>query len=119
MMMRLTSLPLLTVVQAGPLADKWAGFVTSAYSSRSVWSNNDQLAKEAKEPNLPEDHKHPSAMQTRFPMDKHVSGGDGSERFVAIEMGGGDPDCLPDCDVVLFGLSDKDGSNVLLRSYKS
>ena len=41
-------------------------------------------------------------------MDQHVSGTDDSERFIAIEMGGGKPDCLPDCDVVLFGLSDKD-----------
>lgn len=117
--MRVHLLSLFAVVQAGPLADKWAGFVTSAYSSRSVWSNKDQLAREATEPNLPADHKHPNALQTRFPMDKHVSGGNGSERFVAIEMGGGKPDCLPDCDVVLFGLSDKDASSVLLKSYKS
>jgi len=48
-----------------------------------------------------------------------IAGTDDSERFVAIEMGGGEPDCLPWCDVVLFGLSDEGADTVLLKSYKS
>jgi len=109
----------LALVEAGPLANRWASFVTLDYSNRSVWSNKDQIAKENKQPHLRPDHQHPHALQTRFAMDNHVSGTDGSEHFVAIEMGGDMADCLPNCDVVLFGLSDKDADNVLLKSYKS
>lgn len=109
----------LTVSDAGPLAERWIGFVSLDGQKRSVWSNSDQLAREAQQPELPKDQTHPFALQTRFPMNDHISGRSADEHFVAIEMGGDEPDCLPNCGVVLFGLADKDGEDVVLKSYKS
>jgi len=104
--------------EAGPLADKWIGFVSAGESKRSVWSNQAQVDEEAKQPQLPEDKRHPFVRQTRFYMDDHIANKETDERFVAIEIGQ-QADCLPGCSVVLFGLSDKDSDNVMLRSYKS
>jgi hypothetical protein len=109
----------LTVSEAGPLAERWVRFVSLESQARSVWSNAEQLAREAKQPDLPKNQTHPFALQTRFPMNDHIAQRSADEHFVAIEMGGDTPDCLPDCGVVLFGLADKDEENVLLKSYKS
>lgn len=101
-------------------ASLWVKHVTAS-KRVSVWTNKAQLEEEAMLPSLPQKHRHPWALQTRWDLTSNVDGAPLHSQFVLIEMGS-TPFCGVDTcadTIVLFGLQTVNGGDTQLTSYKS